>query len=249
MAVFKYERANPYQIHTRTSLKSPNKETRHAVNRSLNKPTKRPLCQAWLMAVSVVLTLITFCAGTSVALADVYVYVRADGSKLITDQRQSNSGDTLVKTYKTSPYRSRSNRAPYLETTIKSQYDALIVNTALQFDLEPAFIKAVVHVESAFDRHAVSRVGAMGLMQLMPATAAMYELNKDHFDARKNLLVGVQHMKELMERYQSDKRLSLAAYNAGEGAVQKFNGVPPYQETQNYVAKVLRLYALYQREI
>ena len=183
------------------------------------------------------------------SLADVYVYELADGSKLISDQRQNERGSRLLKTYKTSPYRSRGSRAPYLESTIKSQYDALIVNTALQFDLEPAFIKAVVHVESAFDRHAVSRVGAMGLMQLMPDTASMYDLRQDHFDARKNLRVGVQHMKELMERYQSDKRLSLAAYNAGEGAVAKYKGIPPYQETQNYVAKVLRLYSLYEKEI
>lgn len=177
--------------------------------------------------------------------ADVYVYTRADGSKLISDQRQNKQGYTLLKSYKTTPYRSRSGNQAYEERPITSQYDALIVNTALQFDLEPAFVKAVVHVESAFDSNAVSRAGAMGLMQLMPDTAARYDLTRDLFDARKNIHVGVQHLKELMDRYDKDKKLSLAAYNAGEGAVSKYGGIPPFTETQNYVVKVLRLYRLY----
>ena len=83
----------------------------------------------------------------------------------------------------------------------------------------------------------------------MPATAAQYSFRENHFDARRNLSVGVQHMKELMDRYQADKQLSLAAYNAGEGAVAKYEGIPPFAETQAYVAKVLRLYSLYKREL
>ena len=71
----------------------------------------------------------------------------------------------------------------------------------------------------------------------------------DHFNARKNLQVGVQHVKELLMRYDQDKTLTLAAYNAGEGAVRKYGGVPPFKETENYVRKVLRLYGLYRREI
>ena len=89
----------------------------------------------------------------------------------------------------------------------------------------------------------------MGLMQLMPDTAARYDLQQDHFNARKNIQVGVQHLKDLMERYGNDKKLSLAAYNAGEGAVQKYSGIPPFKETQNYVKKVLRLYKLYEKTI
>ena len=83
----------------------------------------------------------------------------------------------------------------------------------------------------------------------MPATAAGYQLNQDHFNAYKNVEVGVQHLKDLMDRYGSDKRLTLAAYNAGAGAVSKYNGVPPYQETQSYIKKVMRLYKLYDKEI
>jgi soluble lytic murein transglycosylase-like protein len=123
------------------------------------------------------------------------------------------------------------------------------VNTALKYDLEPSFVKAIIHVESAFDRYALSHAGAMGLMQMMPATGANYQLNQDQFDANRNVEAGVQHLKELMERYDKDKKLSLAAYNAGEGAVSRYNGVPPYEETQNYVVKVMRLYKLYKKEI
>jgi soluble lytic murein transglycosylase-like protein len=86
-------------------------------------------------------------------------------------------------------------------------------------------------------------------MQLMPATASSYQLKQDHFNPTRNIDAGVQHMKDLMERYDSDKRLSLAAYNAGEGAVSKYNGVPPYEETKGYIIKVLRLYKLYKKEI
>ena len=120
---------------------------------------------------------------------------------------------------------------------------------ALKYDLEPSFIKAVVHIESAFDPFALSHAGAMGLMQLMPATAAVYQLTQDHFNPNRNVKVGVQHIKDLMERYDSDKRLSLAAYNAGAGAVSKYNGIPPYAETEAYVKKVMSLYKLYKKEI
>ena len=119
----------------------------------------------------------------------------------------------------------------------------------MKYDLEPSFIKAVVHIESAFDRFAVSSAGALGLMQLLPSTAAGYQLNQDHFNANKNIEVGVQHLKDLMDRYGSDKKLALAAYNAGAGAVSKYNGVPPFDETQNYVKKVIRLYKLYKKQI
>jgi len=183
------------------------------------------------------------------AWSAVYVYEAPNGSKVITDNRIKKSGYKLIKSYNTKSFRSGGKRSPYQSRTVKSKYDALIVNTALKYDLEPSFIKAVIHIESAFDRYALSRAGAMGLMQLMPATAASYQLKQNHFNANLNIEAGVQHMKDLMDKYDSDKRLSLAAYNAGAGAVAKYNGVPPYEETQNYVVKVMRLYKLYKKEI
>lgn len=186
---------------------------------------------------------------SSSAVAAVYVYVLPDGSKLITDQKVRKKGYTLKKSYTTKPYRSGRSNQPYRAIPIKSQYDAMIVSTALKYDLEPAFIKSVIQVESAFDRNAISRAGAMGLMQLMPATAADYQLKQDHFDPMRNIEAGVQHLKDLMERYDSDKTLSLAAYNAGAGAVSKYKGVPPYAETEDYIEKVLKLYKIYKKEI
>ena len=183
------------------------------------------------------------------AFSAVYVYTTPDGNNVITDKRIKKSGYKLKRSYTTKPYRSGGRNAPYRAKPIKSQYDALIVNLALQYGLEPSFIKSVIHVESAFDENAVSHAGAMGLMQLMPATAASYQLVDNHFNARKNIEAGVRHMKDLMERYSNDKRLSLAAYNAGAGAVSKYNGIPPYEETQNYVIKVMRLYNQYKKTI
>ena len=199
---------------------------------------------------AIVLATTLLCLYSEGVHARVYVYETPDGSKLITDQKVRKKGYVLKKSYNTRPYRSRGSRnAPYHRKTIKSQYDALIVNTALKYDLEPSFVKAIIHVESAFDSSAVSRAGAMGLMQLMPATASNYQLKQDHFNPRRNIEAGVQHLKDLMERYSRDKKLSLAAYNAGEGAVSKYDGIPPYAETQDYVVKVMRLYKLYKKEI
>lgn len=183
------------------------------------------------------------------SLAVIYVYLAPNGSKVITDSRINKPGYVLKKSYSTNSYLSSTNKSVYKSRTIKSKYDALIVNIALKYDLEPSFIKAVIHVESAFDRYALSPAGAMGLMQLMPATASNYQLKQDHFNPNRNIEVGVQHIKDLMQRYGSDKRLSLAAYNAGQGAVSKYDGVPPFKETRNYIKKVMRLYELYKQEI
>jgi soluble lytic murein transglycosylase-like protein len=197
----------------------------------------------------VVLTTLTILP-VACSWATVYVYERTDGSKLITDRKSKKAGLKLKKSYKTEPYRSsKSRNAPYRAQPIKSQYDALIVNTSLKYDLEPSFIKAIIHVESAFDKYALSHAGAMGLMQLMPATAANYQLNQNQFDANRNIEVGVQHLKDLMDRYDNDKKLSLAAYNAGAGAVSRYNGVPPYDETLDYIKKVMKLYVLYKNTI
>jgi len=123
--------------------------------------------------------------------AAVFVYITPDGSKLITDKKIHKKGYKLKRSYKTKPYRSGARNAPYHAKTIKSQYDALIVNVALKYDLEPSFVKAVIHVESAFDPNAISRAGAMGLMQLMPGTASNYQLKQDHFNPVRNVEAGV----------------------------------------------------------
>ena len=206
---------------------------------------------AYLLSFSPILSVIVIVCvlASQTANAAIYVYITPDGSNLISDKKIKKAGYKLKRSYKTKPYRSGRRNAPYLAKPITSQYDALIVNLALQYGMEPSFIKSVIHVESAFDNEAVSHAGAMGLMQLMPATAASYELVENHFDARKNIEAGVRHMKDLMERYSNDKKLALAAYNAGAGAVSKYEGIPPYEETQNYVIKVMALYSKYKKII
>jgi soluble lytic murein transglycosylase-like protein len=116
----------------------------------------------------------------------------------------------------------------------------IIQETCSRHGVDPELVKALIQVESNYNHLAVSRKGAMGLMQLMPATASRYGV-KSAFDPHENVDGGVRYLKDLLELF-GDKQLALAAYNAGEGAVQRVNGIPDYVETQNYVRKVLALY-------
>ena len=119
--------------------------------------------------------------------------------------------------------------------------DAAIEEAAARHNVDPNLVRAVVKVESNFNPNAVSRKGAMGLMQLMPSTA--HQLNvKNPFDPAQNVDAGVRHLKQLLESYGGDVRLTLAAYNAGAGAVARSSGVPHYAETQNYVRRITNLY-------
>jgi soluble lytic murein transglycosylase-like protein len=117
-------------------------------------------------------------------------------------------------------------------------YGDIIDAVATAEGVDPDIVKAVIAVESAYKPRARSPKGAMGLMQLMPATARQYAV-KDPYDPRANVAAGVKHLKSLMDRF--DLRLALAAYNAGEGAVQRFGGIPPYRETRAYVSRIMRL--------
>ena len=119
--------------------------------------------------------------------------------------------------------------------------DQAIEEAATKHNVDPNLVRAVVKVESNFNPAAVSRKGAMGLMQLMPSTAR--ELNVSNpFDPEQNVDAGVRHLKHLLESFNGDVGLSLAAYNAGQGAVQRNGGVPPFRETRNYVRRITSLY-------
>jgi soluble lytic murein transglycosylase-like protein len=177
-----------------------------------------------------------------------YVYVAPDGSRLVTDHPRNDPGyrqiyrsgstahvgDVAAGRYAPAPvsYRSRAARS--------SIYDKLIRRVARSQRLDPALLKAVIHVESDFNPYAVSRKGASGLMQLMPATAQRYGV-RNLFDPVENLHGGARYLSELLQTYNNNQRLALAAYNAGETAVERYRGIPPYSETRNYVHKVLVL--------
>jgi soluble lytic murein transglycosylase-like protein len=119
--------------------------------------------------------------------------------------------------------------------------DAAIDMAAARHNVDPNLVRAVVKVESNFNPNAVSRKGAMGLMQLMPSTARSLKV-KNPFDPEQNVDAGVRHLKQLLESYGGDVKLTLAAYNAGSGAVARSAGVPHFAETQNYVRRITSLY-------
>jgi soluble lytic murein transglycosylase-like protein len=122
-----------------------------------------------------------------------------------------------------------------------SSYDALIDAAALEHDVDPKLVKAVMLVESGFNPYAVSKKGARGLMQLMPQTAAENGVRDVH-DPAQNIAGGVRYLSQLLLNYRGDLVKSLAAYNAGESAVDRYNGVPPYDETRLYVRKTMAAY-------
>jgi soluble lytic murein transglycosylase-like protein len=122
-----------------------------------------------------------------------------------------------------------------------AEIDTAIEQAAARHNVDPNLVRAVVKVESNFNPNAVSRKGAMGLMQLMPSTARQLKV-KNPFDPEQNVDAGVRHLKQLLESYGGDVKLTLAAYNAGAGAVARSSGVPHFAETQNYVRRITNLY-------
>ena len=122
-----------------------------------------------------------------------------------------------------------------------AELDSIIQTAAQRHNVDPNLVRAVIKVESNFNPRAVSPKGAMGLMQLMPATARNLNVSNP-FDPEQNVDAGVRHLRELLDSYQGDVSLSLAAYNAGSGAVARSKGVPPYSETRQYVRRITKLY-------
>jgi soluble lytic murein transglycosylase-like protein len=175
---------------------------------------------------------------------------------LITDHpRNDLAGYTFVKNYGVDDYfgladrpsGSSTSRARPL-TPIASRFDDLIISQAKKFGLEPALLKAIVHIESSFNPEAISPRGAQGLMQLMPETAKRYGVSS-RSDPVESLEGGGRYMRDLLTLFDFDLELALAAYNAGENAVVKFNGVPPFPETQSYVENVKTLLKKYRNNL
>jgi soluble lytic murein transglycosylase-like protein len=127
-----------------------------------------------------------------------------------------------------------------------AQFEPSITAAASEFGVDPNLIKSVIQQESAFNPKATSHCGAMGLMQLMPDTAKELGCN-DAYDSEQNIKSGTKYLKQLLDRFHGDTSLALAAYNSGPGNVEKYNGIPPIPETQNYVKNILGFYAAYKR--
>jgi soluble lytic murein transglycosylase-like protein len=122
-------------------------------------------------------------------------------------------------------------------------YSELINATAQTHGVDPILVQALIQVESNYQPRARSSKGAMGLMQLMPAVAREYNV-RNAYDPKSNIDAGIRKLKSLLEKMGGDVALALAAYNAGDGAVAKFNGMPPYRETRNYVSRILAIAGL-----
>jgi soluble lytic murein transglycosylase-like protein len=124
------------------------------------------------------------------------------------------------------------------------QIDALVNQNSGTWQVDPSLVKAIIANESGFDANATSKAGAQGLMQLMPSTAQAVGV-RNSYDPAQNVAGGTRYLRGLLDRFNGDVRLAVAAYNAGPGAVEKYGDVPPYAETQNYVQNVLGSYAKY----
>ena len=179
-----------------------------------------------------------------------YIYKDKNGSTLLTNRKSSDQSLTKVKAtyYADSNIHSYSNWGSSEAAVLpsysrgKNAYDHIIRQAAQTHGVSEGLIKAVMHTESGFNSNARSPVGAQGLMQLMPATARRFNVS-NAYDPQQNIFGGAKYLGWLMKRFNGNTSLALAAYNAGEGNVAKYGGIPPFRETQDYVRRVTSRYS------
>jgi soluble lytic murein transglycosylase len=170
--------------------------------------------------------------------ADIFMYIDESGVMHFTNTPTSNEYE--YKIY----IKERTAVSRNFHTT--SKYDHFISDAAKQTGVDSRLLKAMIKAESDFDPRAVSRKGAMGLMQIMPENFKMLDL-ENPFDPWQNIRAGAQYFKKLYERFNGKLALTLAAYNAGPTAVDRYKRIPPYQETEEYVRRVLRYYRTFKQ--
>jgi len=194
----------------------------------------------------------TLIAGSAVsAHADIYQYVDDNGGVHFTNVPTGSKGNKPAKVYREQKKQSPLTAAvaqPAGDGRRNDHRDVVpvsylnIINTACsRFGVDPSLVHAIVKVESDFNPYALSRKGAMGLMQLMPQTADTMNV-RNTFSPDENVEGGVKYLRYLLDRYEGNISLALAAYNAGETAVKKWGTIPPFKETQDYVKKILQIY-------
>jgi len=171
---------------------------------------------------------------------EVYKYVDSKGQVHLTDRPTHDRYQLIQKAGK----KLRMPRINFRDKDAnRKRFSSKIAEVATRYQVPEALLHAVITIESAYDPNAISRAGAVGLMQLMPATAKRYGV-ADRRNPSANLSGGTRYLKDLLLRFDSNLELALAGYNAGENAVEKFgNRIPPFDETRNYVRKVLQLYS------
>lgn len=181
-------------------------------------------------------------AAAANAHSKIYTYLDADGVRHYTDVPDSNRYKLLVLSPQDMTQSGERYDAALLARA--TQYDAIIEKAAVSNAVEANLLRAVIVVESGFNSRAVSKRGAVGLMQLMPATASRFGVS-NLYDPKENVHAGARYLKFLIDRFGQNVRLALAAYNAGEEAVDRNGGqIPPFTETMAYVPRVLKIYQM-----
>jgi soluble lytic murein transglycosylase-like protein len=188
-------------------------------------------------ALRLAMTLLAAAAG-GVAHADIYSFVDAAGVTHFSNVPVDKRYQLLLAT----PVEARAQPQPGKWLAKSTQYDPMIERAARSAAVRPELVRAVIVVESAFNPRAVSKRGAQGLMQLRPSTARRYGVS-DAFDPEQNITAGAHYLRDLLQRFGNDLELTLAAYNAGEDAVERYGrSIPPFSETRHYVPSVMRIY-------
>lgn len=164
--------------------------------------------------------------------ADIYLYIDSQGIFHFTNVPTSSN----YKMYLKERHLKKSGERPI------SHYDHFISNAAKKHGLSFPLIKALIKIESDFNPAAVSKAGAKGLMQIMPANLKALDIN-DPFDPQENIMGGARYLKKLLKRFDGKLPLALAAYNAGPDVVERYKRIPPFEETENFVKKVMKYYA------
>ena len=187
-----------------------------------------------------VLALLAVSVAPASAFAQIYAWRDANGTLVLSD-RELNTPTKIYEvpgapSYRTTMADTAAAAAP------SPRFDDLVVAHAQRHALRPELVRAVIQVESGYNPMATSPKGAMGLMQLMPATARQLGV-RNPYDPEENIRGGTAYLRQLLDRYDGNEQLALAAYNAGSGAVDRYGNVPPYRETRDYVRKVLERYA------
>jgi soluble lytic murein transglycosylase-like protein len=188
----------------------------------MNRRAFRTLC---LAAVLVAMT-------PAVALAQIYSWRDANGHLVLSNTPRAGAAVTFAV-----PNASGAIRTTRPVSRRAAEFEPLIIEHSELHGINPDLVRGVIQAESAFNPNALSHKGAMGLMQLMPATATEYGV-RNAYDPAQNIRAGVAYLKSLLTRYSQNEELALAAYNAGPGAVKKYGAVPPYKETRNYIARI-----------
>lgn len=191
--------------------------------------------------------LTSFCFGflSQAVAGPIYKYEDSEGTLHFTDTPPEKSHFSEYKTKQVFVLQHTpppSSSARYYDLAAQGRISPLIQNISQKHDVDPYLIEAIVKAESDYDAMAISKKGAQGLMQLMPGTGVELGLSNP-FDPTENLDAGVRHFKRLITKYSNNIDLALAAYNAGEMSVQKYNGVPPYPETLDYIQKIKKYYS------